>query len=265
MDESLIKQFLEKEYCINIDKVEKNMQSTDGNVYMIYTKTKKYVIKMYKDLEHTKSMIELHEKLKDNNIIAPEIIKTNAFNSYSRIKDEYIVMYSFIKGNSIKNKFKNNQLDDYTIYSIAQELKKLHSINKNCENILPNLPFEVNEPRKSILHFDLTRDNIFITDNNKIAFIDFDDAKFGASVCDVAIIISLFFFSKTRGANINCVHKFLNAYYENEAELKTSEVPKIKDISLNWIEYILNNNSFDSSTTESFEIKRNLIEKMLIL
>mgnify|MGYP003308183202 CR=1 FL=1 len=50
--------------------------------------------------------------------------------------------------------------------------------------------------RKSILHFDLTKGNVFY--NNKIEFIDFDDAKYGNSIYDVTILIGFLFISKKR-------------------------------------------------------------------
>ncbi len=41
------------------------------------------------------------------------------------------------------------------------------------------------------------------------------------------------------------------------------EVKYIKEIALSWIKYIIDNHDFDTSTNESFENKRNLIEKEL--
>lgn len=263
LNKDLLKDVLEKEYNISVEKIEKNSQSTDGNVFIIYTEINKYIVKIYKDFNHTKSMIELYKNLKDNNISVPEVIKTNKLQEFINVEKEYIIMYSFLDGESIKSKIKGKKLDNNIISAIAYELRKLHTLNKNCKNELPQLPFEVNQKRKSILHFDLTKDNIFINENNKISFIDFDDAKFGASICDVAILISTFFFSKTRGVDIDSANKFINSYYKNEEELKKIELTQIKDISLKWINYILDNNKFDSYITESFEIKRDLIKKYL--
>lgn len=118
--------------------------------------------------------------------------------------------------------------------------------------------------RKSVLHFDLTRNNIFInTEQDKIGFIDLDDAKFGASVCDVAILIANLFFSKSRGTNLEGMRKFIDAYYENDLEIKSVEVPRIKELALMWIDYVLDGNEFDSSTTESFEARKRLITNLL--
>ena len=49
----------------------------------------------------------------------------------------------------------------------------------------------------SILHFDVTKNNIFYNDG-KIYFIDFDDAKYEPVICDVAIAITNLFISKAK-------------------------------------------------------------------
>jgi hypothetical protein len=82
-------------------------------------------------------------------------------------------------------------------------------------------------------------------------------------VCDVAIIIAILFFSKSRGTDIEGVHKFIEEYYYNETELMNKELPLIKNFALKWIDYILDNNEFDTSTTDSFVVKRSLIVQNL--
>ena len=93
---------------------------------------------------------------------------------------------------------------------------------------MPVLPFENNNTRKSVLHFDLTRNNIFKESNKKISIIDFDDAKYGDSICDIAILIANLFFSKTRGVDLEGMEEFINQYYANDIILKDKEKPLIK-------------------------------------
>lgn len=124
------------------------------------------------------------------------------------------------------------------------------------------MPFENNSKNQSVLHFDLTRNNIFIC-NNQIGFIDFDDAKYGDSLCDIAILIANLFFSKTRGVDLQGMKKFLDEYYCNEKPLKDDDVLLIKEYALRWINYILDGNEFDTSTTESFKEKYRLIKENL--
>ena len=79
-----------------------------------------------------------------------------------------------------------------------KEVRKLHDLTSNNSFNFKAIDFANNLNRKSTLNFDLTKKNIIIN-NDKIGLIDFDDAKCGDSVCDVAIILSFFFISKKRG------------------------------------------------------------------
>lgn len=146
---------------------------------------------------------------------------------------------------------------------IAKELRRFHTVTSNCNEFnLPIVPFAAdNNVRKSALHFDLTRNNIFKRADGKISIIDFDDAKYGESVCDVAILIANLFFSKTRGIDLEGMKEFINQYYMNDLELKREEEHLIKNYALEWIKYILSGNEFDTSTTESFEIRYKLIDE----
>lgn len=168
---------------------------------------------------------------------------------------EYCIVYSFLQGEQLATIIANNQFDKDIIKSIANELRKIHTITKNEINDLPKVEFANEIERKSLLHFDLTKHNIFV-DGKKVGFIDFDDAKYGDSVCDVAIIISLIFISKKNGFNIEGAKCFLEEYYSKNEEERVIEESLIKKYAIEWVDYILNNNQFDSSLRESFEFKR---------
>ena len=131
-------------------------------------------------------------------------------------------MYSFLEGSQLKNIIQT--VDNKTILKLAKEIRRLHDLTENVTFNLKHIDFnlETEFKRKSILHFDLTKDNIFIN-KDKIGFIDFDDAKFGPSVYDVAITISLLFLSKSRGAELDKVKIFIESYYENDIQNKEIE------------------------------------------
>ncbi len=258
-----MKEKIKEKYCLEIDKIIKNEDSTDGNVYMLKGISDKYIMKLYNDEKHAISMVDIHKNLKNSGINVPDIILNKEKEGYSLLEnDKYCVIFSFLNGEEIGNLFKN--IDKDTSVKIAKEIKKIHQItNGNNKYNLPALPFKVDGSfdRYSILHFDLTRCNIFYNKNwqSQIGFIDFDDAKYGPTVVDVAIAISLLYFSKSRGVDIEGLKAFLNEYYDNE-ELRKNEMPYLKTCALKWIDYIMDNNQFDSSTTESFKIRKNLIE-----
>lgn len=254
-----LKEIICNNYNIDIVDIEKNTESTDGNVYIIKSINNKYVIKIYDDIEHANTMIKVHNYLYNNDIIVPKIINTKYSNNYIELNSKYIVLYSFLDGIQVRNK--NSGESD--IERIAKVLRQMHDITSNNDLDLKPIPFSIQDSkRNSLLHFDLTRSNIFDINGN-IGFIDFDDAKYGQSVCDVAILISIFFFSKKRGVNLDGLNLFLDNYYEDDLILRNEESKYIKKYALAWIDYIMNGNHFDTSTVESFKIKRELIEKYM--
>ncbi len=254
---------LKEKYCLEIDKIVKNEDSTDGNVYMLFNDTTKYILKLYDDKNHAISMINIHKDLRKNGMNVPKIILNKENNGYTSLDDgKYCVIYSFLDGDEIGNLFKN--INAEVSSKIAKEIKKIHKITSGDNKYdLKSLPFNIEKKfnRYSTLHFDLTRCNIFYNEDwsSKIGFIDFDDAKYGPTIVDVAITISLLYFSKSRGVDIEGLKAFLDEYYESD-ELRKEEVPYLKECAIKWIDYIMDNNQFDTSTTESFEIRKNLIE-----
>lgn len=259
-----INNILKKEYKIKAIEIKKNEESTDNNVYEIHSNKKKYIVKIYNNKQHTESMVKLHKKLILSDINVPQIICTTMNKDYSEIlNDNYIVVYSFIEGKTIGWDKETKKIDKETIMLIAKELRKIHTITTNCNEFnLPVVPFEKdNNIRRSTLHFDLTRNNIFKRFDGKVSIIDFDDAKYGKSVCDIAILIANLFFTKTRGIDLEGMKEFVDQYYMNDLELKKEEVPLIKKCALEWIKYILEGNEFDTSTTESFKVRYKLINE----
>ena len=263
--QSELQKLLKEKYNLNSEKIEKKEQSTDGNVYIVHCENKKYVIKIYNNIRHTESMVKLHKKMRMSNVKVPNIITTVTGENYVEIlNDNYFVVYSFIEGKQIGWDPETGKLDSKIIELIAREVKKLHNATKNDNEFnLPNVPFKNNNERQAVLHFDLTRNNIFKNDSNEISIIDFDDAKYGDPVCDVAILIANLFFSKTRGVDLAGMKKFIDEYYSDEIELKEEGIKLIKEYALRWINYILDGNEFDTSTTESFEIRYKLINENL--
>lgn len=264
-EDELLKEITTK-YMINVNKIEKNEESVDGNVYILYNNKNKYVAKIYQNLNHTKAMVNLHLELLNNGINVPKIIKNNYDENYIELNNGgYVVIYSYLKGMQIGKKFK--KIPKNVIKNIAIQLSRFHNVTSNSNKYnLKELPFSINSDIKrcSVLHFDLTKMNIFFKYNIgcKISFIDFDDAKYGPSICDVAIAISNLFFSKKYGVDIKGVNSFINSYYKDNTDLKLIELPYIKEIAIKWIDYVMDGNEFDTSTTESFIVKKELIEKI---
>lgn len=255
LKEEMIK-ILEKHYEIKIKEFERSKESTDKNVYIIQSEKEKYVLKIYNTKEHTFEMINLHMFLKESNINVPEVIKSNTGENFVLVDRKYFVMYSFIEG----KKLKYLQFNKYTIEQIAEYLRNLHEL-KNIEINLERVPFQINSNRMSILHFDVTKNNIFYNDG-KIYFIDFDDAKYGPAICDVAIAVTNLFISKANGADINGIKCFIDSYYGIDDKIKKEELPLIKEIATTWLKSILNNSNFDMQLKAGIENKLYWIDKI---
>ena len=254
MDISKLKDVLFSKYDINAVSIDKSNESTDGNVFIVSEENgNKYVIKVYDNINHAKSMVELHTYISKIGLKAPSIINNNENDSVIEEGNCYIVCYSFVEG----VKLKETDLSTRRIEDIAKYLIALHSIKENIFN-LNEVPYRARENRQSLLHFDITKQNIFINQNDtqdEICFIDFDDAKFGPSVCDVAIAATNLFISKANGLDKDGMKLFINAYYQDNNELKEKELPLIKEAAINWLESIIDNPNFDTSTKSGLENK----------
>lgn len=129
MNDIILKETLKKSYEIQINDITKNTDSTDGNVYFIKSQNSKYIFKIYKNIEHTESMIKLYNFLNENNFYVPKIIQTKNAEYYIEFNDKYIVMFSFLEGIQFKNIIKtaNNNI----ISKLAKEIRKLHDLTEN--------------------------------------------------------------------------------------------------------------------------------------
>lgn len=251
-----LKSHIKDVFKLNIVSIVKNSESSDGNVYNIKTDNNKYIAKIYDDLNIVNNMISLYIYLEKMNI--PKIIKTSDGNYFSKYKDNFIVIYSFLEGKQL-SKFiieNNNACPDEIVKLIAKEVRKLHDLTSNNSFNFKTIDFANNLNRKSLLHFDLTKENVFIN-NDKIGFIDFDDAKYGDSICDVAILLSFLFISKKRGVDNKKINIFLDNYYDKcEKELKAEELRYIKTYIKCWVDYLIDGHEFESSLKSSFELKK---------
>lgn len=255
MDNYNLEMILNSKYNIDVVCIEKNEESTDGNVYIMYDSNQTgYALKVYDNIKHAKIMTGIHTYVNQMGLKAPKIITNNSKEDFTIHEDIYIVCYSFAEG----VKLKEVKLTDEIIKSIASYLKKLHTININEFN-LEVVPYRIDSDRQSVLHFDITKHNIFVNqaDNkdNEICFIDFDDARFGPSVCDVAIALTNLFISKANGIDIHGMKSFIDAYYQDDKILKEKEIPLIKDVAIKWLQSIIDNPNFDTSTRAGLKNK----------
>ncbi len=256
-----IKQIFNNQLHIDCLSVEKNSDSTDGNVYMIKCATDKFIAKVYDDIKHANSMVMLHNTL-SKMIHIPQII-------YSDLNDEatnknHIVIYSFMKGTPIDEKITNGKIDSEIIKKIGKTIHQMHDLASQGNKFqLPELPFDTINQRRAMLHFDLTKSNIFANENDEISIIDFDDAMYGSAIYDISILIAFFFFSETRGVDLEGMHTFLDSYYEEDEVLKNEEIKHIKVCVTQWVDYLTSNKELPDDLIECFKTKCKMINESI--
>ena len=255
-DQDIIK-VIKDNYRIDVKKIEKNEESTDGNVYVIEDGISKYVLKIYMSEKHTKKMVQLHKILESNNINAPRIVKSIHNVYFEMYEDSYYVVYSFIEG----KKLKECEFEKSKIKHIAKYLKELHKLKVPEDCDLDTVKITNYDDKKSILHFDITKSNIFIN-NDEVFFIDFDDAKYGSAIFDIAIAVTNLFISRAHGADINGINYFINEYYDNDVEKIKQEIPKIKEAAIIWLNETLMKQHLSTSIKEGLTNKINWINKI---
>ena len=127
MDIKIISEVIKNSYGI-VNRVVKNLKSTDGNVYDVFTQDGRYIVKIYNDLKHVNKMIRIVDMLNVNNIKVPNII-TNLFNlKYISINNSYLVVYEFLNGKSIINDDITGLISREIIIKIAKEVRKMHDL-----------------------------------------------------------------------------------------------------------------------------------------
>ncbi len=138
--ENELKKFLTGKYNFEINSIQKNLQSTVGNVYIVYGNNK-YVVKVYDSINHTNAMINLHEIVKKSNLYVPNIVYNNSGKGYTEFYNKYVVVYTFLEGHQIAWDINKIKLTDYEMDKLAKTVRKLHKLTNNEIIGLPQLSF----------------------------------------------------------------------------------------------------------------------------
>ena len=153
MNDNIQEEILRKSYDIQIKDITKNTDSTDDNVYFIKSQNNKYIFKIYKNIEHTESMIKLYNFLNENNFYVPKIMQAKNKEYYTKYSDNYIVLYSFLEGIQFKNTIQT--ANNIIISKLAKEIRKLHDLTENINFNLKQINFEVKMNLKESLFYIL--------------------------------------------------------------------------------------------------------------
>lgn len=270
---------------------------------LIKDKNKKYVFRVYqnkKTINEIESEIEVINYLSGKKIPVPIIYQDNNGGSYQEIDGTYGVLFSFVKGKHMPTKpIKGYLAKDIGLklanmqkvlmdfkpvnerkFPYANEFREFKRKTKSIDNyILTKKKLIMDELekviitrlKKAIIHSDVTRENLLVTENELVSFLDFDDFHLDYLVWDTAIAITQLFVTKTFGIDWKGLKNFFKGYskvlhlnkYEKEAVIPFLKLRNFK-IAMQ-VNYMRNterrNNKRLKSIEESVLEKINLIEE----
>ncbi len=238
------------ELCLNVLNLEKGRyfitpidKGIESKNYLISINSKnnfKYILKIYPNDKEIGYEVEILNKLSCNNrqIFSPVVQKDVFF-----IKDKPAILLKYVKGDTLIKK----QVSLSVIKKIATKQAKMHLSLLNfkpknqkerffifdfsflsyfCKNTkntnFKRIQTEINTLKKesklyikinfkkSIIHEDLTQENILITNNN-INFIDFGESHYAEIISDIGIAIKEIII-KNKGINLDPIQNYLNSY-----------------------------------------------------
>jgi len=221
--------------------------------YLISTPKEKFVLRIYnskRSIEEIKKELEVLEYLDFEGIPIPEIQNNLDDSPITTFNNRYAVLFYFVGGEHPKWKPIEVALSKDIGIQVAKLHKVLQNFNKDfktkkMKTFLINLLKKVREQedikkyekyiveiqskyrdesfRKSIIHGDISRENILIKGNKLNSFLDFDDMHKGLLIWDVAIAVTQLFITKSFGIDWRGLDAFLEGY---NSILKLSEEEK---------------------------------------
>ena len=216
-------------------KINEIKNGNINKIYLLEVDNNKYIIRISNfDNSFECKVLELLKKYEYN---CPKIITSFELNG------KYIMIYRYLEGNN------PNEFNDKFFISLAQLLRKLHSINcdfsgdeyilneesqsKLCEyynkaikskyllneldliNKIYNevLNLELDGFKKCIIHSDVKRENT-LQNQDELFLIDFGNCYIGSRLIDIVRVI-MWFFIKNQNYDYRQIQLFINSYFDD--------------------------------------------------
>lgn len=248
-----------------------NMISTglSDSSFMVITETNKYVAKIFSKNSNIDTEVSFSAYLYKNKFPVPKIIENSNKQLITKHGDMLCVLYEYCKGHEIGWGSESSVISKELAENLAEIISKMHGLMLNNKSIKANtlvqmcLPqkieslknnevvskyrkinkeaknIDTNNFKKALIHSDLTRENIFISDDRETvtAIIDFGDAHYDFIAWDLAVLLTQIFITKSWGIDWNGIKWFLKKYYELFPLTKTEKESiltfiKVRNISL---------------------------------
>lgn len=285
---------LKQEYSLSDPKWDIPGDGVEGNTLIVTDKTHKCVIKLFDNHKQAETIAAFQYQLYIADLLVPAITTSKTGELTAKLGSTTIVMSEFIDGASIGWGKEFSELSGPISASLANALGNLHktsqslSINTeighslDTEHIihqakdrldLGQLLEDLRNTRKTMVHADLARENIFLDESHAHvkAIIDFGDAHCDYLTYDIATLLTQVYVTKSWGIDFKAIEEFMEVYLRRNPlgrhELQTI-VPlmKLRNLGLLCeIEQKLREGDPDpvslESIRESLEVKLHLLEE----
>ena len=245
-----IKKVLREEYGFYKPELKRATDGIGSRTYFVSEGKNRYVLKIFNNYNKADIISNFQQSLYSSNIPVPKVYKTNDGEYAARLNHGALMVYEYINGTAIswddifstintgvtkdlatamaKIHLKNNINNDIRSLDNSLSINQLKSKlidNVNLKKLLQDLKLE--NVRKSLIHGDIARENIFVNGlhNSLRALIDFGDLHYDYISYDIATALTQVYVTKSWGVDSESIGIFLNAYNKvNELsmpELKT--------------------------------------------
>ena len=213
---------------ISIKKFEEGINATS---FCVSTKNKNYVLKILADSEKPKDIllrIDFINYLCKNKFSTNKVIKNKNKEFITRDNGRMFLLISYVDGDTIPwEKIAITTAKELAIF--VSKLYKLSLKYHNKNNISTTLDAEhlaglsnamkknvdFNNIRKSIIHSDISRENILVNGKRIKSIIDFDDLQTNYLIWDYATLITQVFVTRTYGIDWEALNSFHDEFSKN--------------------------------------------------
>ena len=214
---------LQNNYGLSNCLVEKPEDGIEGNTYIITAGKQKYVAKVYGNQQQADILANYQNALYEANVPVSAIVKTQANELATKLNGQYAVLCEFAHGSPLGWRKELSNMPNPLSRSIALALAKMHYVGQSIH--AAKLGYALSAPavlsphnlkacRQTLIHGDLTRENIFVDPHTSAltAIIDFGDAHYDYITYDIAIALTHIYVTKSWGIDFSGIEDFLAAY-----------------------------------------------------
>ncbi len=237
--ENIVKSFLTF-YDIKDPELEPISSGLSGSATLVSHKEKKYVLKICKKDTGIETEARFGDLLKKKDFPVATIVKNNSNELVTTVGDYSGALFDFCTGremgwNHLSTTFSENlakivarmhllMVNDNTIVAQKRHGSVIDNVSGVTNSEIAELwtsigeeskDIDFSELREGLVHSDLTRQNILVTENGDEinAIIDLGDAHYDYIVWDIAVLIAHVFVTKTYGIDWDALEVFTKTYY----------------------------------------------------